>query len=180
MIIIYIFLAMLIIISSIAIGYIINFNNLQECKTKIDESESIIDECLRKKYDIISRIKELILNNIDTKVSFKELDNIKQEDISNFDFDRKLNDICQLLNKIQDDYPNLVEIKEYRTLNNDIKRVNEKIAAAKSYYNKYTSISNDLTRKFPSNIIAKLHGIKVRNFFDNKDMNDDNINDFKL
>ena len=30
------------------------------------------------------------------------------------------------------------------------------------------------------NIIAKFHNISIRNFFDNKDLNDDIINDFKL
>ena len=57
---------------------------------------------------------------------------------------------------------------------------NEQINAAKKFYNKYTSKSNELVRTFPSNIIAKFHNISIRNFFDNKDMNDDIIDDFKL
>ena len=89
-------------------------------------------------------------------------------------------DTVLLINKIQDDFPKLEEIKEYRELLNDIRVMDERINASKKYYNKYTSKSNELVRKFPSNIIAKFHNITIRNFFDNKDMNDDIINDFKL
>ena len=58
--------------------------------------------------------------------------------------------------------------------------INGKARGRMKFYNKYTSKSNELVRKFPSNIIAKFHNISIRNFFDNKDLNDDIINDFKL
>ena len=60
------------------------------------------------------------------------------------------------------------------------KRINEKITSAKSFYNKYITESNELVRKFPSNIVAKFHNVKIKYFFDNNDMNDEEINDFKL
>ena len=163
------------------IVYIIYYNALQDCKTKIDESESMIDEALRSKYDILLKLESLIKTNIkETKINFKDLNDLKKESISNFQLERKLVDTVLLINKIQDDFPNLEEIKEYRELLNDIRVMDEKINASKKYYNKYTSKSNELVRKFPSNIIAKFHNITIRNFFDNKDMNDDIINDFKL
>jgi hypothetical protein len=37
-----------------------------------------------------------------------------------------------------------------------------------------------MVRKFPSNIIAKIHRIQIKNFYDNKDLNDETIKDFKL
>ena len=148
---------------------------------KIDESENMIEEALRSKYDILLKLESLIKTNIkETKINFKDLNDLKKESISNFQLERKLVDTVLLINKIQDDFPELEEIKDYRELLNDIRVMDERINAAKKYYNKYTSKSNELVRKFPSNLIAKFHNITVRNFFDNKDMNDDIIDDFKL
>ena len=163
------------------ITYIVYYNALQDCKVKIDEAESMIDEALRSKYDILLKLESIIKNNIkETKINFKDLNDLKKESISNFQLERKLVDTVLLINKIQDDFPELEEQKDYRQLLNDIRVMDERINASKKFYNKYTSKSNELFRKFPSNIIAKFHNITIRNFFDNKDMNDDTINDFKL
>lgn len=178
---IYAILILLIISGIGTITYIIYYNALQDCKVKIDESESMIDEALRSKYDILLKLESLIKTNIkETKINFKDLNDLKKESISNFQLERKLVDTVLLINKIQDDFPELEEIKDYRELLNDIRVMDERINAAKKYYNKYASKSNELVRKFPSNLIAKFHNITVRNFFDNKDMNDDIIDDFKL
>ena len=163
------------------ITYIVYYNALQDCKVKIDEAESMIDEALRSKYDILLKLESIIKNNIkETKINFKDLNDLKKESISNFQLERKLVDTVLLISKIQDDFPELEEQKDYRELLNDIRVMDERINASKKFYNKYTSKSNELVRKFPSNIIAKFHNITIRTFFDNKDMNDDIINDFKL
>ena len=178
------FYAILIILIVGGIGtitYIVYYNALQDCKVKIDEAESMIDEALRSKYDILLKLESIIKNNIkETKINFKDLNDLKKESISNFQLERKLVDTVLLISKIQDDFPELEEQKDYRELLNDIRVIDERINASKKFYNKYTSKSNELVRKFPSNIIAKFHNITIRNFFDNKDMNDDIINDFKL
>ena len=43
-----------------------------------------------------------------------------------------------------------------------------------------TNILNAYIRKFPNNIVAKMHKIKSKPFFDGKDMTDIEINDFKI
>ena len=178
---IYAILIILIVGGIVTITYIVYYNALQDCKVKIDEAESMIDEALRSKYDILLKLESIIKNNIkETKINFKDLNDLKKESISNFQLERKLVDTVLLISKIQDDFPELEEQKDYRELLNDIRVMDERINASKKFYNKYTSKSNELVRKFPSNIIAKFHNITIRNFFDNKDMNDDIINDFKL
>ena len=70
--------------------------------------------------------------------------------------------------------------KAFKELINEDKRLDEKLQAAKSYYNKYTSELNDLIRTFPSNIVARMHKIEIKTFFDGKNMEDEIIDDFKL
>ena len=66
------------------------------------------------------------------------------------------------------------------TSKDEEKKIDEKLQAAKSYYNKYTSEMNDLIRAFPSNIVSRMHGFDVKTFFDGKNMQDEVVDDFKL
>ena len=62
---IYALLLILILSCVIGIIYIIYFNKLQDCKVKIDEAESIIDEALRAKYDTLIKTTNIIKSSID-------------------------------------------------------------------------------------------------------------------
>jgi len=67
--------------------------------------------------------------------------------------------------------------------NNDIKEINklnEILISCKTYYNSNTSELNKIIRKVPTNIVAKIHGYKIKPFFDGKNMQDAVIDDFKL
>ena len=175
-----IFLIILIIVCLIGIYYAISFNKLNDLKTKIHEAEMIIDESLRTKYDTLIRVSNHIRTYMENnKNYFKEYEKLKETNISNFDMDRKLNEGYTLILKMMDD----LKLNEDEELNQDIdgiQRLDEKLTAAKNYYNKNTSEENAIVRKFPTNIIARIHGFKVKLFFDGKDMDDEIIDDFKM
>lgn len=177
------FSILLIIIILLCIGgiyYIESFNKLNDLKTKIMEAESIIDENLRIKYDTLIRISNSLKKNMKSdKNYFKEYEQLKDRNISNFDMDRKLNEGFTLILKMQED----LGLKEEEDLNKEIdkiERLDEKLTAAKNYYNKNTSLQNAIVRKFPTNLIAKIHHFKIKLFFDGKDMDDEIIDDFKM
>ncbi len=175
-----IFLILLIISCLIGIYYAISFNVLNDLKTKINEAEAIIDETLRIKYDTLMRVSNHIRTNMDNnKNYFKEYEKLKDINLSNFEMDRKLNEGYTLILKMIDDL-NLNNDEEIVKEIENIKRLDEKLTAIKNYYNKNTSEENDIIRKFPTNIIAKIHGFKVKLFFDGKDMDDEIIDDFKM
>ena len=94
--------------------------------------------------------------------------------------DRKITEGENIIYKVKNDYKSLDENEEFAEIINKLKDCNEKLEAAKSFYNKYTTEINLKIKKFPTNIIAKIHKIKVRNYFDGKNMFDDEIKDFKL
>lgn len=176
------FSILLIIIIILCLGgiyYIIFFNKLNDLKTKVMEAESIIDENLRLKYDSLIRISNSIKKNMKTdKNYFKEYEHLNEMNITNFDMDRKLNEGFTLILKMRDDL-NLDD----EELNNEIekiKRLDEKLTATKNYYNKNTSLENAIIRRFPTNVIAKIHNFKIKLFFDGKDMDDEIIDDFKI
>lgn len=179
--ILYSFLFIIILIGALGILYVYQYNKLQHSKTKIDHAECLIDEALRDRYDILIRADKLIKTELENdKTYFKGLDKVKNENISNFDLDRKLTEYINLLEQIKLDYPDLVTNKGFKEIASENKKVSEKLQAAKSYYNKYTSELNDLIRTFPSNVVARMHGIMIKPFFDGKNMEDEIVDDFKL
>lgn len=181
MAILYSFLFIVIILGAIAITYVYQYNKLQHSKTKIEQAECLIDESLRVKYDLLVKADSLIQKELKKDKSFfTGLDKIKKEDISNFDLDRKLNEYINILNNVKLDYNKLEGNKDFKEILNNNKKNDEKLQAAKSFYNKYTSELNDAVRTFPSNIIAKLHGMNIKTFFDGKNMEDEIVDDFKL
>ncbi len=172
---------LIIIIGSLSgIYYVIYFNKLNDFKTKVMEAESIIDENLRIKYDTLIRISNTLKKHIkNDKNYFKEYEKIKDMNMSNFDIDRKLNEGFTLILKMQDDL-DLAQNEDLNTEIEKIKRIDEKLTAAKNYYNKNTSEANAIIRRFPTNVIAKIHKFKIKLFFDGKDMDDEIIDDFKI
>lgn len=169
------------IVGAIAIGYVIFFNKLQTTNNKIEQAESIIDDTLRNKFDLLVKVSAIYKSYAkNTKEYFKTLDDVKDRKITNFDFDRKLTETFNTILELKNDIKDLQDDKDFKRLVNDIKEADEKLNAAKIYYNKYTNLQNELVRTFPSNVIGKIHGYRLRVFFDGKDMQDSVINDFKL
>ena len=176
-----IILIAIILIEVIVIQYIFKYNKLQEMNIKINEAESIIDNELRNKYDLVIKSSAIINKLLKKEVSyFKDLEKLKKDNISNFDLDRKITEGENLIDQVKNDYKSLNDNEEYISIINDLKDSDEILEAAKSFYNKYTTEINLLIKKFPTNIIAKFHKIKLRNYFDGKNMFDDEIKDFKL
>lgn len=175
-----ILLIVIIILASGGIYYVIYFNKLNDLKTKVMEAEAIIDENLRIKYETLIRISNSLKKHMKSdKNYFKEYEKLRELNISNFDMDRKLNEGFTLILKMIDDL-NLTEDENLNKEIENIKRLDEKLTATKNYYNKNTSLENAIIRKFPTNIIAKIHKFKLKLFFDGKDMEDEIIDDFKV
>lgn len=176
-----IILLLIIIAGILGIIYVLYYNKMQNIKNKIEQCESIIDETLRQRYDLLVNSNNIVKSVLeDDKDYFKDYINLKNKKISNFEMDRKLKSAFNLLNKLCDDYKELKDNKKLKEIMIKIKESNEKIVASTEYYNKNTNELNGLIRQFPSNIVAKINKFKISTFFDGKNMNDDIYNDFKL
>ncbi len=171
-------LIILILIILYIIGHILIYNKMQFYVTKIEHVECMIDEALREKYDIIFKLESAIKDAIKDKNEY--LKDLKKEKISNFEMQRKLDEAQALIENLYYDHEELTKKNKFEKIFAELKKVNEKLTAGITYYNSTTSILNNYLRKFPNNIVAKIHKIKIKTFFDGKDMSDDDIFDFKL
>lgn len=169
------------ILGILSIVYVIHFNKLNSQKIKIDEAEFVIDDTLRMRYDLIIRVSNIIKTNIDINADyFKEFEVLKSKKISNFDLDRKIDEAINLVMQLKDDYNTLAENRGMQDVMIELKETEEKLEAAKAFYNKYTTELNLIIKKFPSNIVAKIHHFSPKTFFDGKDLEDEIVDDFKL
>ncbi len=169
------------IIGLLAICYVTIYNKLQFGITKIEHVEGLIDEDLRSKYDIIIRANDVITKELNSKKDYlKEYKNLKEQKISNFDLERKLKEAEIIIHNLYNDNAALSKNENMVQIEKDFNLINEKLTAGISYYNKQTALQNSYIRKFPNNLIAKIHHIGIKPFFDKKDMTDTDIDDFKL
>lgn len=176
-----IILIVLVILFSIFILYSIIYNKFQDYIIKINEVEGKIDEVLRNKFDSIIEMNNIIKEGIKTnKVIVDDISKIKNNEISSFELDRKLTKALNKVNFVKEQYTELKGNERLNKLTYDIEDMNEALAAYKKYYNETIVLYNKLIRIFPYNLIGKILKYKEKTFFDGKDMNDDNIKDFKL
>lgn len=174
-----IFLMIVIIISLIMIFYSLVYNKIKTQILRINSVESEIDESLRVKYDLIVKIISEI-KQVDKTVKFKDVDKIKDEELSSFEFERKLTDLESLIYTARNDNNKLLKSSVVNDLWYDISNINTKIRAEKKYYNESTTLYNNLVTKFPNKLLALLLKLKEKKYFDGKDMYDENIKDFKI
>ena len=174
-----IILILIIILGIIAIFYIITYNTIITYKIKIEKAEGIIDEDLRKKYDIIAEANVFVKKVVTKKDYLKEYMELKDKRISNYELDRKLTEAYTLLLELKNDHSEL-DNKDFNKLLKDINVINEDLVSCKNYYNKNTSELNKIIQKIPTNIVAKINRCRIKPFFDGKNMQDAVTDDFKL
>ncbi len=176
-----IILVMIIIVCVIAVFYATIYNRFQDYIIRINEVESIIDNNLRNKYDLINRLIPIIKGTVDNdKDIFEEIIKIRSRKISNFELYRILMQSSIQLNSLKKEFPDINKSDEIKKVTKQIEDIDNKIENYIDYYNENITIYNTLVKKFPSNIIAIFSKYKEKLFFDRKDMNDEIYNDFKL
>ena len=172
-------LIIVIIVALLAMYYILTYNKLADYKLKLDKAEGIIDESLRKKYDLIAKINILVKKVVTKKDYLKDYIDLKDKKISNYDLDRKLIEAENIILEFKNDYSKL-DTKEFNNYLKEMKEINEDLETGKNYFNKNTAELNTIIRKFPTNVIAHIHHYKIKPFFDGKNMQDAITDDFKL
>lgn len=176
-----IFLIIIIIVGVLLIAYVSIYNNYQNYIIRMNEAESFIDTTLRKRFDLLNKSIDIIKKTTKTKkevlVMIKDLKSVK---LSNFELDRKLYDAINEFNGFKEEYEELKNNEEFIKVDLGIIESEAEMVASRKYYNDIITDYNKLVRSFPTNIVALISRYKVKPYFDGKDMNDEDVKDFKL
>lgn len=166
-----ILLTIIILITLLAMVYIVLYNKLQFSKIRIEEAERVIIEELQNRYELIQKSKKTIEKN--TKMDlliFTELENLKKGNISSYDLEKKITEAIATIYIVKTDYPKLEEKKEFKEIIRKLEESDTKLDAAKSFYNRNNAKLIALIKAFPSNIIALIHGIKIQPYYNAKEI----------
>lgn len=171
----------IIILAMIGIGFAALFNKFQTFIIRMNEAEANIDSTLRKRFDLLN--KSIAIIKTTTKIEdniMENIENLRSQKISNFDFDRKLYDLINEFNKYKELYPDLKQNDSFVKIDIELSESEAEIVAFRKYYNDIVTDYNKLIHKFPSNLVALICHYGHKNYFDGKDMTDDDNEDFKV
>ena len=174
-------LFLIIIICLIVATYAYLYNKFQDVIIRINEVEATIDTNLRNKYDLLNKSISIIKGNVKIEDDiFDEIVKLRSRKISNFDLDRKLILAFNEFNSVKSQNKELNKSEELNKIEKDIEDIDNKLTTFREYYNENITKYNRLVKAFPTNIIALTNKYEEKLFFDRKDMNDEDYNDFKL
>ena len=175
-----IILIILVVIFALIILINIIYNKFQDFIIRIKEVEGKIDDTLRDKYDNLLKINNTVKEKINTeKEIIDDLEDIKTDEKSSFEIHRLLKESFNKLDFIKKQYKEL-NSEDINKLFFEINEMDESLNAYIKYYNENIVEYNKYVRKFPFNIVGIILKYKEKSFFDNKDLNDENIKDFKI
>ena len=144
--------------------YVISKNRFKRKEAKIEEAVKQINELLNDKYQSLITVNNLIKEK--TNEDFlANLEDIKIEELDMFDFQNELSkydvDIIELTEFNKDIKFEESDVEELDKLT----KINIDCNAAVEYYNDNVETYNNLTTKFPYNIVAKMNKCKKKDLF---------------
>ncbi len=185
MILFYTITIFILIFSLLGTIYVTIYNNLKEKILKKKEAESEIDQTLREKYDILSKIKTILNTNLKGKDAINldtltKMEKITEEKLSSFEFYRSLIDFENKMIKIKENAKKMTSIKDFEFEIEKIEDINVKLSGEIRYYNDVISSYMKIYSKFPGNIVSKTSRLKELKYFDNKNLDDNIEKDFQI
>lgn len=166
---IYILITIIVLILIVVIWYISTSNKLNRAVVKIDESLSGIDVALTKRYDVLTKMINVVKSyakheqeTLFEVIKLRENMSIKEKNEAN----HLMNENFKKINIVAENYPELKSSENYKTLQQSIADVEEHLQAARRFYNSNVSLYNQLLVSFPTSSVASMKGMTKKDFFE--------------
>ena len=162
----------------VLVWYISTSNKLNRSLVKIDEAVSGIDVALTKRYDVLTKMIEVVKayskhekETIFEVINLRKDMTIQEKNEANKAMDENLKKI----NIVAENYPELKSSENYKTLQMSIADVEEHLQASRRLYNSNVSLYNQLLVSFPTSIIARSKGMIKKDFFEADDVKKEDV-----
>lgn len=170
-------LTILIIVAALIVLWLIGaYNGLVTARNRVDEAWSDIDVQLKRRYDLIPNLVETVKGyathekELLEKVTAARANAISAHDSSNTEnLARAENELSATLKSIfavAENYPDLKANQNFMKLQGDLTDTEDKIQAARRFYNGTVRDYNTKVQHFPSMMVAGMFNFKVREFFE--------------
>lgn len=162
----------------ILICYISTYNKFKKLIIKVDEADSGIDVALTKRYDLITKMVDVVKGYTKhEKETILEVIKLRKH-MSINEKNEVLNKMNNSINKIEiiaENYPDLKASENFKILQKSLLNVEEHLAASRRMYNSNVSIYNQYLESFPSMIIGSILKLTKKEYFEANDEKTVNI-----
>ena len=170
--ILYIIIAFLLLL---VLYFVFTYNSFRKLNNKVDEAFSTMDVYLKKRWDLIPNLVEVVKGYAKHEKSTLEevikLRNTAYDNMSNDDKIKNNTKMEQSLSRlfaIAEAYPEIKAEKSFKDLSDALTKAEDEIANSRKYYNAIVRMFNNKVEMFPSNIVASIFGYKAKLMFEAK------------
>ncbi|MDP2695685.1 MAG: LemA family protein [bacterium] len=167
---------LLIILGVLILGVIVIFNGLVRLVNRAKEAWADIDVQLKRRYDLIPNLVEAVkgyaahekgvLEKV-TEARTRALNAEAAGDVKGVaSAENMLAGTLKTLFAVSENYPNLKASENFKELQVELSDTENKIQAARRFYNGNVRDLNTKIESFPYNVFAKLFSFKKRDFFE--------------
>ncbi len=160
----------------LVLAFISLYNGLIRLKNRVAEAWSDIDVQLKRRYDLIPNLVETVkayaqheretLENV-IKARNEAMSMQNSSDIAGkLQAENNLSSTLKSIFALSENYPDLKANQNFLELQKELSDTENKIQAARRFYNGNVRDFNTKIQVFPSNIIAKMFGFTNRSFFE--------------
>jgi LemA protein len=158
----------------IAIAYTIaTFNGLIRLRNRADEGFSDIDVQLKRRHDLIPNLVETVKGyaaherqTLENVTAARAAAVAATGPEAQAQAENQLTGALRQLFAVAENYPDLKASRNFLELQNEITDTEDKIQAARRFYNMTVRDLNIKVQSFPSSVIARRRGIQQREFFE--------------
>ena len=156
----------------ILLGVLVIYNSLVTLKNRAEEAWSDIDVQLKRRYDLIPNLMETVKGymkheeGVLTKVTEARAKAMGAKSIEERgQAENMLSETLKSLFAVAESYPDLKASQNFLSLQDEISDTENKIQAARRFYNGQVRDFNTKIEVFPNNVVAGMLNFKAWDFF---------------
>ncbi|MGB8357087.1 MAG: LemA family protein [Bacteroidales bacterium] len=166
-------MGLLIIIAALALLAVGMYNRLVKLRNNRENAFADIDVQLKQRLDLIPQLVEAVKaymkheSTVLTEITKARASAIEAKGIDEkIAADGKLSSALQGLRVAVEAYPDLKASQNFMQLQGEIADIENKLAAARRFFNSATKELNNAVETFPSNLLAGMFGFKRETMYD--------------
>lgn len=157
----------------VVLWLILAYNGLVTVRTRAQEAYSDIDVQLKRRYDLIPNLVEAVKGYMAHEASvFENVTKARTQAMqatgsAKADAENQLSGTLKSLFAVAENYPQLKANENFLNLQSELTDTEDKIQAARRFYNGMVRDLNTKVQVFPTNMFANMFGFTKMDFFGN-------------
>lgn len=161
------------VVAALALFVVSVYNSLIQLKNKVDEGWADIDTQLKRRYDLIPNMVEIVkgyakheAKTLEAVIQARNIAMNANTPEEKMQAENALTGTLKTLFAVAESYPDLKANQNFLDLQATLKEVEEKLQLSRRYYNATVRDFNTKIEIFPNNIVAGMFKFDRRKFFE--------------